>query len=415
MKAIVNARFVLPDQSGKFYLKDGGALLYDEKIIAVADAPPMGAQILDARGNIVSPGFINIHVHGAAGFDTMDATESALGEIARFLSSTGVTSFCPTTMTAPTDKIKAVLKNISAAKRKTPSGARIIGAHLEGPFISREKAGAQDRDYITKPNLSLIEEFSDALKIITLAPEAFASENKLDESVTSSASEEKLVEGAKGSASEKGIDESAERFIARCRELGITVSLGHSNADYETSRKFFTRYDATNATHLGNAMSPLTSREPGLFGAALDLGVYTELIVDGVHLHEATVRLIHRLKGEHIILITDAIRATGQKDGVSELGGQTVFVKNGAARLLGGTLAGSVLTLNKAVKNFCAYTGASLAEAIELATKTPAKSIGLYNELGSIEKDKRADLTIFDDTLDIKYTIVDGRIVYERK
>ncbi|MBO4401753.1 MAG: N-acetylglucosamine-6-phosphate deacetylase [Selenomonadaceae bacterium] len=370
MKAVTNGKFILPDDRGNFFIRTGETLTFGEKILELS-AETDAEEIIDAQGNFVAPGFINIHIHGCAGADVMDATPAALEKICSFLPRTGVTGFLPTTMTMPLEEIHRALKNIRDAKT---SGAKILGANVEGPFISAKFAGAQDKKNIRRADLSLLSEYLDVIKIITAAPEEFDF-----------------------------------AFIDACRAENIIVSVGHSAADYETALAAIER-GANHVTHLFNAQTGLHHRKPGIVGAALDSHAAVELIADNVHVHPAAQRIVWKVKPrEEIILITDSLRACGLGDCESELGGQKVFVRNGVAKLADGTIAASVAPMNAVVRNFYQNTGASLPEVIELVTKNPARELGVYDSTGSLEVGKAADIVIFDADFSIQRAFVNGK------
>ena len=374
MKTLINGRLILPDTDGNFKIC-AGALNFDEKIISIGE-PVDGAELIDAENNFVAPGFINVHIHGAAGVDTMDDDINALKKFAEFLPSSGVTSFLPTTMTVPLEKIYRALERVRAGK-KFSKGARILGAHLEGPFISKKFKGAQAEENILPADFELIKNFSDVIKIITVAPE-----------------------------------ETGFEFIDRCLAENIIVSIGHSAATYEFTTAAIAR-GANHITHLFNAQSGLHHRKPGIVGAALDSNANVELIADNVHVHPAAQRIVAKVKPRsQIILITDSIRACGLGDGISELGGQKVFVKGNLATLEDGTLVGSVAKMNEVLKNFCANTNTDVATGVELVTKNPAVELKIYDKLGSLEVGKAADITLFDDDFNIKKTFVGGGRAY---
>lgn len=369
MKTLINGRLILPDDCGNFQIVTGKALNFDEKIFSIGEQLD-GAEIFDAENNFVAPGFINVHIHGAAGVDTMDGELDALKKFADFLPTTGVTSFLPTTMTMPLEKIYRALEKIREGKNFS-RGAKILGAHLEGPFISKKFKGAQAEENILPADFALIKNFVDVIKIITVAPEE--------------------------------IDLS---FIDRCREKNIVVSIGHSAATYEVALSAIER-GARHITHLFNAQTPLHHRKPGIVGAALDSCAMVELIADDIHVSPAAQRIVAKCKPRsEITLITDSFRACGMGDGVSELGGQSVFVRGKFATLYDGTLAGSVATMNEVLKNFHANTGLDVAACVELVTKNPATELGIFDKLGSLEVGKAADITIFDDDFNIKKTFV---------
>ena len=372
MKAIKNGKFILPNERGNFFISTENILTFDEKIISLENSND-AEEIIDAQGNFVSPGFINIHIHGCAGADTMDATPSALKTMCEFLPTAGVTAFLPTTMTMPLDEIKRALKNIRDCQNF--GGAKILGANVEGPFISEKYHGAQDKKNILRADLKLFEEFFDVIKIITFAPEELDDFN----------------------------------FIDACNEKNIVASIGHSAATYEIAISVIER-GANHITHLFNAQSGLNHRKPGIVGAAFDSNATVELIADNVHVCAAAQRIVQKIKPlDEIILITDSMRACGLGDCESELGGQKVFVKNGVATLADGTIAASVAPLNDVVKNFCRNTKISIPEVVELVTKNPARRLKLYDKIGSLEIGKTADILIFDADFNIKKIFIDGK------
>ena len=391
MNAIINGRLIVPDATGDFTELKNGAIVFAENILAVCpidewqkrrkDFPQLSDEdIFDARHNFVAPGFINLHIHGAVGCDAMDATTSALRKISAFQAQTGVTAFLPTTMTCPKDKIFAALSAIRAAKNLR-DGATILGAHLEGPFISEQYKGAQAAADILSADFSLVAPFADTIKILTFAPETMT-------------------------------DEVLDDFLRKLRENGIVPSIGHTAADEATAHRALA-LGAKSFTHLFNAMSGVHHRKGGTALAALTTDATAEIIADNVHVSPAAQKLMWRAKGgKNIALITDSLRACGMGDGVSELGGQEVFVKGNLATLKDGTIAGSVLTLDRGVKNFWQNTEGALPQIIETVTKTPAQLLGEYAHFGSLEAGKRADIVIFDEEINLKATIVGGKKVY---
>lgn len=387
MKAILGGRLIVPDSNGEFREISSHALVYEKKIARIVPESELSADeragfetVIDANGDYVAPGFVNVHIHGAMGHDAMDDDGDAVPTIARHQASTGVTSFLPTTMTCPLQKIHRALSRIRGAMGGDTVGARVLGAHMEGPFINPSACGAQDAAHILPADFSLVEPFLDVVRLITVAPEA---------------------------TPDSGF------FMRACREKGIVVSVGHSAANYDTALRLFTQEGVGHVTHLFNGMPAFHHRTPGLVGAALENDAYCELIADNIHSHPMTHRLLWGMKrGKHIVLITDSMRATGLGDGESELGGQKVFVKNGEARLADGALAGSVLTMNRAVANLAKNTGCGIPAAIRCATKTAAESIGMEAEIGSLEPGRRADVAIFDENIRIKKTIIDGKAVF---
>lgn len=336
-----------------------------------------------ADGQIVVSGFIDEHIHGAAGADAMDGTEAALFTIADALVKEGTTAFLATTMTQSPENITRALENVNSCIKKQKSGAKILGAHLEGPFISEKHIGAQPLKYLKDPDVELYKEFSDAsgnnIRLISLAPE------------------------------ERG----ARALIKAAVHNGTTVSAGHTDAGV-TQIEEAIKDGLTCITHTYNAIRPLHHREIGTVGAALLFDeLYTEIICDLIHVSAPAIKLLVKNKPKNkMILITDAMRAKGLPDGVSELGGQTVIVKNGEARLTNGTLAGSVLKINDAVKNMVLKCGVSFTDAIDFATINPANNLGLKG-YGKIQTGYVADFTVLDGEFNVAATIVNGKTEYK--
>lgn len=378
MKAIVNSRIIT--LQGILY---NHVVLFEERIKGIIPETEVGkfavTEWFDGQGQYLSPGFIDIHVHGCNGFDTMDEDKRALAIISNGLLQTGVTSFMPTTMTMSFERLERAMEHIRQAM-KAGSGAQVLGCHLEGPFIHEKYKGAQDKQYITVPDITKIQSYLDCIKIITIAPE---------------------------------ISDSKE-FIQTCVEKGIVVSIGHSSATYEQGMEAI-RSGASHMTHTFNALPPLHHRFPGAIGAAMDSGVTCELIADNLHVHPAMQRILLKVKGlAKMILITDGMRASLLGDGEYDLGGQNVIVKDGEARLVDGVIAGSILTLNKAVRNFMENTGLGLVEAIQLVTLNPARQIKVDQDKGSLEAGKEADMVLFHDDLEIYATFVKGNLLFRR-
>ena len=335
------------------------------------------------KNALVLPGFIDEHVHGAGGADTMDGSIEALSTMANALAKEGTTAFLATTMTQSEENILRALGAVKAYREKNPAaGARLAGVHLEGPFISAAHKGAQPEEYIAKPDIALFGEYQrasgDCIKIVTLAPE----------------------------------EEGAAELVKYLTAHGVLSSVGHTSAKFHDVERAVLN-GATHTTHTFNAQSPLHHREIGTVGAALLLDALTcELIADCIHVSVPAMKLLFQCKGEKVILITDAIRAKGLKDGESELGGQKVFVKNGEARLADGTLAGSVLKMNIALKNAVKEAGVPLERAVRCATENPARALGIFHETGSIEVGKRADFSVLDEDFNVVMTVRDGETVY---
>lgn len=376
MKAIKNGKIIMPQG-----ILENQVLVFDEVIRSIQVEVPEDCEVIDARGMYVSPGLIDVHVHGSCGADTMDQSVEAIETISQGIAQNGVTAFLPTTMTMSQEDIYGALSVIRECMRRSLVGAKVLGAHMEGPFINELYKGAQSSQYIVKPNFLFIEPYTDVIKLVSYAPE-------LDESY----------------AFTKAVKERTE----------ITLSIGHTNATYQQAKEAFA-CGCSHVTHLFNAMTPLNHREPGVVGAALSSDVFTELIADTIHIHRDLFPFVLANKGkEKIVLITDSMRAGCMKDGTYDLGGQAVFVKDGAARLASGNLSGSVLTLNQAVYNFYKYTDVTLWEAIHMASLNPATSIGIHHQKGSLDVSKDADIVIFDEELNCYLAFVEGREVVNK-
>ena len=359
-------------------------LLVDGRIKAIL-SPDQASDVpsLDVSGQIVLPGFIDCHVHGGAGCDTMDASAGSLAAMARFFAKHGVTSFTPTTMTATHDDTLAAVGAVQDFAADDSPGSRVLGVHLEGPYLSPKFPGAQLADAIRKPDVAEFTELVEAGPVImsTLAPE----------------------------------EPDADKLIAAAQNAGVAVVIGHTNATYEECMDAIER-GAIQATHTFNAMTALHHRQPGVLGAVLSNdAIYGQLIADNVHVHPAAMKVFARCKGvERAILITDAMRAAGLPPGQYDLGGQPVRVADGQCRLMDGTLAGSVLTMDIALRNFLAASGWSLADAWPVTSRTAATSLGLDHELGSIRPGYLADMVVLDRQLQVVATVVGGEVVYQR-
>lgn len=339
---------------------------------------PAGAKVLDFPGAVLAPGFIDLHIHGSAGHDVMDAAPAALAAIESFLAKHGVTSYCPTTVTAPIDATLRALERLGAAAKSPaqPGRAYPIGIHLEGPFISAAKCGVHPVHDIQPPSVALFERLhsaaSDHVRLMTVAPEL------------------------------PGADALIRAAVAR----GVRVSLGHSDSATAPARAAIAA-GASHATHTFNAMRALDHREPGILGVVLsDDRLSADIICDGVHLAPETVRLFLTAKGEdRAVLITDAISATGMPDGLYRLGNFEVQVK-GNTCLSHGKLAGSVLTMDLAVRNVMSIAQWSLARAVRLATLNPARVLGLDKKIGALAPGLSADINLLSPTGEILRTFV---------
>ncbi|MDE4542565.1 N-acetylglucosamine-6-phosphate deacetylase [Thermoanaerobacterium sp. R66] len=376
---IVNGRLLI---SGNI-VSNKDVLIEGNKIRAIGNGL-YGDNIIDAGGNYVSPGFVDIHIHGSSGFDTMDGTFEAINTISKSVAMHGATSFLPTTMTEDKGKIKNAIKNVFDNKDRV-EGAEILGVHMEGPFINPKQKGAQDDKFILKPTVEnfteICGEYVNIVKLVTIAPE---------------------VDGAL-------------ELIRYLKEKNIVASVGHTDSTYDDVALGY-KAGITHATHVFNAMKGFHHREVGTVGAVFDLDISAEVIADGIHSVFPAIRALIRLKGkEKVNLVTDAMMAANLRDGLYQLGGQDVYVKDGAARLKSGVLAGSTLTLDKAIKNILSNTDLSLPESVALASYNSAKVIGVDDRKGLIKEGYDADIVIFDENIEIKKTIVGGKIVYEKK
>jgi len=383
---ISNGTIITPFQS----LENKAISIEKGKITAIKERKvmdiPAGVEVIDAGNGFVVPGFIDIHVHGGGGSDVMDGGYEAVKQVATTHSRFGTTAFLPTTMTMSKDKIIESLKSIHEAFIKGTGAAEILGVHLEGPYISSEKKGAQKEKDIKKASIGEFLEFNQAsgnlIRIVTLAPEK----------------------------------PGAIDLIRWLHKNRIIASVGHSNATYKQVQEGILA-GLSHVTHTFNAMRGFNHREPGVVGAALSSPkLILEMIADGIHLHPVAMKILIKIKEiGKIVLITDAMRAASKPEGTYNLGGQEVTVVRGQARLKDGTLAGSVLTMDKAVCNMVDKVGVSLTEAIQMATASPARCLGVESKKGSLEPGKDADIVILNKKLKVELTMVKGKIVYKRE
>lgn len=361
-------------------------ITFDEKIQKISRCGVKDAEeIVLPENAIVLPGFIDQHIHGAGGSDGMDGTVEDIAIIANTVAAEGTTSFLVTTMTQSKENITKALQAVKSYREaNSKDGARVVGVHLEGPFIAAAHKGAQPLEYVKEPDIQTFDEYNaasgDAIKIVTLAPE---------------------VNGA-------------EELIRHLTEKGVVASIGHTGAKFADIEKAVS-LGASNVTHTYNAQTALHHREIGTVGSAMLLDeLNCEMIADCIHVSVPAMRLLVKNKPlDKLTLITDAMRAKGIPDGVSELGGQTVYVKNGEARLADGTLAGSVLRMNRAVQNLVEKVGVPFTQAVDCATINPAKNLKIDNETGSIAVGKRADFTVINENYDVLMTVRGGEVVYK--
>lgn len=357
---------------GSFVKKD---LMVDDshKIADICEPGTVSDEnCIDATGKYVIPGLVDVHIHGAVGHDFSDGDSLGLAQIAKYLKSKGITSFCPTSMTLPKEDLLHTFRSILEVPQDSDH-ANIAGIHMEGPYISPSKKGAQKEEYIVAPDIESFQELNKAcnnnIRIVTIAPEMPGS----------------------------------MEFIQAMHD-SVSISLGHSSAEYSLASAAY-QAGANHATHLFNAMPPLHHRDPGIIGAAADQShVMVELICDGIHINPSVIRMVFRIFGEdRVVLISDAMRATGMEDGVYELGGQDVIKKGNRATLADGTLAGSATNLFDCMKNVVSY-GIPLETAIKAATLNPSNSIG-DQTIGRIKTGLQADLLILDNELNLVQVI----------
>ena len=390
-RALVGPRVFAHDRT----YENGYVLVGDGRIggVGSADGAPDVAGDADEVVRLpaeyaIVPGRVDLHVHGADGADAMDATPGALGTIAAALPREGTTAFLATTLTASAEAIEAAVRNAGefVATDQEPGRAEVLGIDLEGPFVAAEKAGAQPTEHVTEPDLRRLDRWrsasDDTISVVVLAPELGGCEE---------------------------LTESLSR-------AGVVASVGHSAATYDEVVGGIDR-GLSHVTHLFNGMRGLHHREPGVVGAALLREELTaELVVDGVHVRPEVVELAYQTIGsERLILVTDSIRAKGQRSGTYDLGGRTVTVVGGEARLPDGTLAGSVLRMDEAIDNLREYTDCSMREAISMTSVNPAKCIGAFERKGSIEVGKDADLVVLDANDDVVATLCRGVVAHGSK
>ncbi len=379
MTYIINGKIVLPDA-----VVCDGALAFDTesgKIVGIVDAVPADADVIDAAGKYVAPGLVDIHIHGYLGEDTCDAKPEGIKKMAYGVAQNGVTSFLPTTMTVAKDEIITALNAVRSVKEESKKwdGAEILGVHAEGPFINPSKKGAQAEENILVPDADFILENADIITSVTLAPE-------MDK------------------------DHACIKKLAAVSK--VLVSMGHTDATFDEAMSA-ARDGANHATHLFNAMSALAHRNPGVVGAALaSENVSVEVIADTFHINPGLYSIVAKVKGDKMVLITDCTRAGGMPDGEYTLGGQPIFLKGIECRLADGTIAGSVLKLNNAVKNVLDHTSLPVNEVFKMASLNPATAIHLEDRIGSLEAGKDADIIIADEDINVVRTIKKGRTIY---
>ncbi|RHO77220.1 N-acetylglucosamine-6-phosphate deacetylase [Blautia sp.] len=363
-------------KGGKVFQEDGSFLeqaLYinDHRLVDKAEYQDDG-KVIDAEGLLVLPGLVDIHSHGAAGEDFSDGNPEGLKKILQYEKRCGITSYCPTSMTFPKERLRQIFASIKGAQ--TEEEAKVVGINMEGPFLDPAKKGAHVEEWIAAPDAAFVRELNQdvdgLVRLVTLAPNM----------------------------------DGAEEFIKEMHEE-VCISLGHTAADYDCASRAM-KLGAHHVTHLYNAMQPFGHRAPGLIGAAMDdPECMVELICDGYHIHPSAIRAAFRLFGpERVILISDSMRATGMENGTYELGGQEVTVKDRKAVLKDGTLAGSATNLYGCMCKAIEF-GIPLEQAIMAATANPARSIGIFDRVGSIRIGKQADLLLVSENLELKRVI----------
>ena len=363
-------------KGGKVFQEDGSFLeqaLYinDHRLVDKAEYQDDG-KIIDAEGLLVLPGLVDIHSHGAAGEDFSDGDPEGLKKILQYEKRCGITSYCPTSMTFPKERLRQIFASIKGAQ--TEEEAKVVGINMEGPFLDPAKKGAHVEEWITAPDAAFVRELNQdvdgLVRLVTLAPNM----------------------------------DGAEEFIKEMHEE-VCISLGHTAADYDCASRAM-KLGAHHVTHLYNAMQPFGHRAPGLIGAAMDdPDCMVEMICDGYHIHPSAIRAAFRMFGpERVILISDSMRATGMEHGTYELGGQEVTVKDRKAVLKDGTLAGSATNLYGCMCKAVEF-GIPLEQAIMAATANPARSIGFFDQVGSIRIGKQADLLLVSENLELKRVI----------
>jgi N-acetylglucosamine-6-phosphate deacetylase len=390
-KAILGGLIYTPTEE----IENGVILIEGHRITKVGPRErikiPAGATVTDNQDRLIVPGFIDMHIHGAAGHDLMEGTPEALAAVATYLARHGTTSYLATTVTASLERTLHAAGGIAesirsshgspAASDKIP-GAHPLGIHFEGPFLNIKKRGAHPASQIRKPSTEILERLLDAAegtaRVFTLAPEL----------------------------------QGALTVLELARSRGLRVGIGHSNATHEEAERAIAA-GATHAVHMYNAMRPFGHRDSGIIGAVLvDDRAYAELICDGIHVETTAIQLLVKTKGlDRLMLVSDSLSGAGMPDGNYRLGNFTVHVAGGVSRTIEGNLAGSTLTLDAAVRNLSTFTGFSYRECLPCATLNPARLLGLEKQKGVIAPGADADLAILDRDFHVTQTYVGGRPV----
>lgn len=362
--------------SANVWISEGKIMRIDTGDLPILDEEH---ERIDGSGHLLVPGMIDVHIHGANGFDMMDGTEESIQEVSRACASSGCTSFLATSVSSTMEDLLEMIRSVKRVIGQE-AGAKIAGIHLEGPYLNPKRKGMQNEKYLRHPNLEemkmIFQEAGSLIKMVTIAPE---------------------LPG--------GMD-----LISFLKEKGVVIAIAHSDATYEEAKQAFTA-GASHVTHCFNGMRPIHHRDPGLIVAAFEeKHVSLQAIVDNVHLHPAIIRLMHTLKGpEGMVLITDALQAMGMGDGNYIFGGHSVTVADGIARLEDGTLASSTVTMNEALR-YTVEIGISLIDAVQMASTTPANILG-FQQKGEISTGFDADLVLLDDEFQVLWTMVGGQIL----
>lgn len=367
MKGIRNGKIILPNE-----ICEGKVLVFDSKIKGIfseEQAAAMCDELMDANGVYVSPGFVDVHVHAYGGADVSNGSEAELRSISNALLRNGITSYCPTTMTVSLPELRKAFDTCRALKNesKTWDGAEILGVHAEGPFINPARKGAQNEAHILPADPSFVLENKDIISIMTIAPEM----------------------------------PHMEQFVRTVREESdVVLSIGHTCANYEETKKAVS-WGVTHSTHTFNAMTGLMHRDPGTVGGVLTAkDVYCELIADTFHVHPALYQMLYDLKGDHLVVITDCISAAGLPEGEYVSGGLKYTVKGIECRLEDGTIAGSILRMNRGLANIVENTQIPLFEAVNLLSRNPARSVQAEGK-GTLETGKDADIILLDESFEV--------------
>lgn len=378
-----NVQIVQPDvilPASTVWIRNGIIEKIENNHTPLSPLPEEEYELIDGNGQWLIPGMIDVHIHGANGFDMMDGSEASIQEVSRACAATGCTSFLATSVSSTMDELLAMIRSVKRVVG-LEVGAKIAGLHLEGPYLNPKRKGMQNEKYLRHPHLGemkrIFEEADGLIKMVTIAPE--------------------LPGGME--------------LLSYLKEMEVIIAVAHSDATYEEAKLAFDA-GASHVTHCFNGMRPIHHRDPGLVAAAFEADhVSIQAIVDGVHLHPAIVRLMHRIKGpENMVLITDALQAMGLGDGSYLFGGHQVTVTNGVAQLADGTLASSVVTMNEALR-FTTETGISMLDAIQMASTTPARILGMDHRTGTIKTGLDADLVLMNEHFQVEWTMIKGNVI----